>query len=78
MAVTEEDSIDDSDIPLGVVIADSLGRSPSYMVQSDNQCVGQWEKVAGGWLMMNMRIFGHGTMLARDGVINCQCRAINR
>ena len=34
--------------------------------------------VRGGWLMMNIRIFGHRTMLARDGVMNCQCRALNR
>ena len=44
MAVTEEDSIDDPDIPSGVVIADLLGRLPSDMVQSDNWCVDQWEK----------------------------------
>ena len=52
MAVAEEDSIDDSDIPSSVVIADSLGRSPSDMVQHDNQCIGQWEKdgESGKWV----------------------------
>ena len=48
----EEDSIDDSDIPSSVVVAESLSRLTLDMVQSDNQCVSQWEKdgESGGWV----------------------------
>lgn len=52
-ALMEEESIDDSDIPSGVLVSSQLGQPvTSDVLEGDGRCVSQWEKDpdSGGWV----------------------------